>query len=77
MTEKALIDAMKEVIPDLKLESLDLNKSFSENSIDSLDTMSIFLELKEKGIDISDEEIAKECSTIFLTSELIKKKNKL
>ena len=74
MIEKALIDAMKEVIPDLKLESLDLNKSFSDNSIDSLDTMSIFLELKEKGIDISDEEIATECSTIFLTSELIKNK---
>ena len=68
MIDKALIDAMKEVIPDLKLESLDLNKSFSDNSIDSLDTMSIFLELKEKGIDISDEEIATECSTIFLTS---------
>ena len=74
MIDKALIDAMKEVIPDLKLESLDLNKSFSDNSIDSLDTMSIFLELKEKGIDISDEEIATECLTIFLTSELIKNK---
>ena len=74
MTEKVLIEAMKEVIPDLKLESLDLNKSFADNSIDSLDTMSIFLELKEKGIDISDEEIATECSTIFSTSELIKNK---
>ena len=74
MIDKALIDAMKEVIPDLKLESLDLNKSFSDNSIDSLDTMSIFLELKEKGIDISDEEIATKCSTIFSTSELIKNK---
>ena len=74
MTEKVLIEAMNEVIPDLKFESLDLNKSFADNSIDSLDTMSIFLELKEKGIDISDEEIATKCSTIFSTSELIKNK---
>ena len=74
MTEKVLIEAMNEVIPDLKFETLDLNKSFADNSIDSLDTMSIFLELKEKGIDISDEEIATECSTIFSTSELIKNK---
>ena len=74
MTVQVLIDAMKEVIPDLRLESLDLNKSFADNSIDSLDTMSIFLELKEKGIEISDEEIANKCSTIFLTSELIKTK---
>ncbi len=74
MIEKVLIDSIKEVLPDLEIKNLLLDKSFSENSIDSLDTMSIFLELKELGIDLTDEEIVKYCETIQSTSDLIKRK---
>ena len=74
MIEKALIESIKEVLPDLEIEKLLLDKSFSDNSIDSLDTMSIFLELKELGIDLTDEEIEKYCETIQSTSDLIKRK---
>ena len=43
MISKMLNEAINEVLPDLKLEDLNLDDTFANNSIDSLDTMSIFL----------------------------------
>tara|TARA_Y200000002_G_C22310553_1_gene508329 strand:- start:298 stop:525 length:228 start_codon:yes stop_codon:yes gene_type:complete len=74
MISSKLIEAINEVLPDLNLEDLNLNDSFANNSIDSLDTMSIFLELKEKDIDLSDEEIDTHCNTIQSTSDYIESK---
>ena len=71
MISKTLLEAMEEVLPGLEIDKIDVTKSFSDNSIDSLDTMSIFLELKEKGIDFSDEEISSYCETIISTSKYI------
>jgi len=69
--DQRIIDALKQAGIDYDVEGFDPSKSFTDNGIDSLDVMSLFLAIEEKhGVTFSEEEANSIKSPLGITQAL-------